>query len=96
MVSPFRWMAPFMILGTKLRRILHLPGIHIKAIKKENCVSCGKRNNVCPMGIDVMSEIKLEKIDSQECIQCGACIDNCPKSVLAYGLIERKDDRNGK
>lgn len=90
------WMAPFMILGTKLRRILHLPGIHIKAFKKENCVSCGKCNNVCPMGIDVMSELKHGKINSQECIQCGACIDNCPKSVLTYGLIERKEDRNGK
>ena len=31
-------MAPFMILGTKLRRLLHLPGIHIKAIKKGNGV----------------------------------------------------------
>lgn len=89
-------MAPFMIFGTKFRRILHLPGIHIKAIKKENCVSCGKCNNVCPMGIDVMSEIKHERINSHECIQCGACIDNCPKSVLTYGLIERKEDRNGK
>lgn len=92
----FCWMAPFMIFGTKFRRILHLPGIHIKAIKKENCVSCGKCNNVCPMGIDVMSEIKHERINSHECIQCGACIDNCPKSVLTYGLIERKEDRNGK
>lgn len=90
------WMAPFMILGTKLRRILHLPGIHIKTIRKRNCVSCGKCNNVCPMGIDVMSEIKHEKIKSQECIQCGACIDNCPKNVLTYGLLERKEDRNGK
>ena len=85
-----------MILGTKLRRILHLPGIHIKAVKKGNCVSCGKCNNVCPMGIDVMSEIKHEKMNSPECIQCGACIDHCPKGVLAYGLIERKEDRNGK
>ena len=46
------------------------------------------------MGIDVMSEIKQEKINSQECIQCGACIDHCLKSVLTYGL--RKEDRDGK
>ncbi len=48
------------------------------------------------MGIDVMSEIKQEKINSQECIQCGTCIDHCLKNVLTYGLIERKEDRNGK
>lgn len=94
------WMAPFMILGTKLRRILHLPGIHIKAVKKENCVSCGKCSNVCPMGINVMDEIKHEikheRVNNQECIQCGACIDNCPKSVLAFGVIERKESGNGK
>lgn len=90
------WMAPFMILGIKFRRILHLPGIHIKADEKGNCISCGKCNNVCPMGIDVMGEIKLEKIINQECIQCGACIDNCPKRVLNFGVVEREENRNGK
>lgn len=92
----FCWMAPFMILGIKLRKILHLPGIHIKTDKKSDCVSCGKCNNVCPMGIDVMSEIKQDKIINQECIQCGACIDNCPKNVLTFGLMERKENRDGK
>lgn len=92
----FCWMAPFMILGIKLRRILHLPGIHIKADKETNCVSCGKCGNVCPMGIDVMSEVKLRRINSQECIQCGACIDHCPKNVLAFGIMERRRERNGK
>lgn len=90
------WMAPFMIFGIKLRRILHLPGIHMKATKKGNCISCGKCNHVCPMGVDVMGEIKHKKISNQECIQCGACIDNCPKSVLTFGVIERKENRNGK
>ncbi len=90
------WMAPFMILGIKLRRILHLPGIHIRADKKGNCVSCGTCNKVCPMGIEVMSETKRGIISNQECIQCGACIDNCPENVLTFGVIERKDNRNGK
>ena len=90
------WMAPFMIWGIKLRRFLHLPGIHIKASKKDNCVSCGKCNKVCPMGIDIMKETKHGIISNQECIQCGVCIDNCPKNVLAFGLIERKENNNGK
>ncbi|MBD5393304.1 MAG: 4Fe-4S binding protein [Lachnospiraceae bacterium] len=90
------WMAPFMILGIKLRRFLHLPGIHIRANKRENCVSCGKCNKVCPMGIDIMSETKHGIISNQECIQCGVCIDNCPKNVLTFREIGRKEYHNGK
>lgn len=89
------WMAPFMMSGMKLRRALHLPGIHIKADKAENCVFCGKCNRVCPMGVDIMSEIKHAKTIHQECIQCGACVDNCPKKVLHFGWMERKETGNG-
>lgn len=90
------WMAPFMILGIKLRRFLHLPGIHIKVDKPKDCLSCGKCNKACPMGIDIMSETKHGIIGSSECIQCGACIDNCPKNVLTYGVIKRRENSNGK
>ncbi len=90
------WMAPFMISGIKFRRLLRLPGIHIRAGKKDSCISCGKCNKVCPMGIDVMGETKHGIIGNSECIQCGACIDNCPKNVLTYGVIERREKSNGK
>lgn len=92
----FCWMAPFMILGTKIRRTLHLPGIHIKMKEEGSCISCGKCNKACPMGIDVMGEGKGGSIDSMECIQCGTCVDNCPKKILAYGMVERKGSGDGK
>lgn len=92
----FCWMAPFMVLGTILRKLMHLPGVHIKAKEKDKCISCSKCNKVCPMGIDVENEIKNDVIDDLECIQCGACIDNCPKHVLSYGMIKRKENDNGK
>lgn len=92
----FCWMAPFMILGTKLRRVLHLPGIHIKISDKEECISCGRCSKVCPMGVDVISETRNKTIGNPECIQCGACIDNCPKNVLTYGMLERKESSDGK
>ena len=91
----FCWMAPFMILGTKLRRFLHLPGLHIRTGKTDSCIFCGKCNKSCPMGIDVMSKTKCGIVDNSECIQCGACVDNCPKNILSYGMIERKENRNG-
>lgn len=92
----FCWMAPFMVLGTKLRRLLHLPGLYVKVKAEQNCISCGKCSRSCPMGIDVVREMEKEQIRSRgylpECIQCGACIDQCPRSVLAYGFGAGPDD----
>ena len=78
-----------MVLGTKIRRVLHLPGLHIKVKQPDACVSCGKCNRECPMGIIVSELIKDGQIKNAECIQCGACIDGCPKKVLSYGMMER-------
>ena len=86
----FCWMAPFMIFGTKLRKLLHLPGLHIKIKNEDACVSCGKCSQNCPMGINVSEQIAKGGINSAECIQCGACIDTCPKKVLSYGMKEGK------
>ncbi|MBE6764728.1 MAG: 4Fe-4S binding protein [Ruminococcaceae bacterium] len=86
----FCWMAPFMIFGTKLRKLLHLPGLHIKIKSEDACVSCGKCSQNCPMGINVSEQIAKGGINSAECIQCGACIDTCPKKVLSYGMKEGK------
>lgn len=91
----FCWMAPFMVLGTNLRRILHLPGLHIKVKDKNNCISCGKCNKECPMGLNVSEMIKEGHIKNPECIQCGACVDGCSRNVLAYGIVERQDENNG-
>ncbi len=91
----FCWMAPFMVLGTKIRRALHLPGLHIRVKDGNACVSCGKCSRACPMGIQVSEKIHEGQIRSMECIQCGACIDGCPRKVLTYGMIERKES-NGR
>lgn len=81
----FCWMAPFMAIGTKIRGLFHLPGLHIAA-SKEKCVSCGKCRKACPMGIDTDAMVMKEKCDSVECIQCGACIDACTQKALGYRL----------
>ena len=79
-------MAPFMVFGTKIRKVLHLPGVHIKA-EKEICISCKQCNKNCPMGLDVCKMVfEKGQCDSSECIQCGVCVDSCPKKVLHYSL----------
>lgn len=78
------WMAPFMVIGSTLGRILHLPQIHIEA-DKNACIECGQCNRACPMGLDVKSMVSEgTNAKCTECIQCGACIDSCPKKVLKY------------
>lgn len=89
------WMAPFMVLGIKLRRLLRLPGLHITVKKESACVACGKCNAACPMGVNVAQAVQMGGIRSAECIQCGACVDQCPAQVLAYGLTERTTDTHG-
>ena len=86
----FCWMAPFMVAGIKVQRLLRLPGLHIVVVKKEQCISCKKCNRACPMCLDVNGMVEQGRIGSTECIQCGGCIDDCPKGVLRYGMRERR------
>jgi ferredoxin len=90
----FCWMAPFTIIGSSLRKFLHIPGIGITA--NNSCISCKMCNTACPMSIDVEAELKRGLIQDTECIQCGACIDCCPKKVLRYKLTNVAVRKNGK
>ena len=87
------WMAPFMIMGYKVGRLLHLPQLKIKT-KKENCIGCGACNKICKMSLDVKSLVadggeNQNEISSAECILCGECISACPKKVLNYKITNK-------
>ena len=85
------WMAPFMVIGSSIGRLLHIPQLHIQA-NKDKCVSCKKCNKACPMGLDVAAMVAAgTNGNCTECIQCGACVDECPKDVLKYKMIWRKE-----
>lgn len=81
----FCWMAPFMVIGAKIGKALHLPSVHITA-EPSKCISCKKCNKNCPMSLDVMGMVEKGKCDNTECIQCGACVDVCPKEALKYSM----------
>ena len=85
----FCWMAPFMIIGIKIRQVLHLPGLHV-CLEEKECISCGKCNKSCPMGLNVVELGKGSHDLGTECIQCGFCVDHCPKKALSYGWKGRK------
>ena len=83
------WMAPFMIFGYKVGRLLHLPQLKIKS-KKENCISCKKCEKVCPMSLNVTELLHKGEIKSAECILCGECVKTCPKEVLKYNITNKR------
>jgi len=79
------WQVPFMIIGTRIRDKIRLPGLRLKA-EPEKCNSCNTCNDKCPMNLDVAANVKNVKVDHTECILCGSCIDNCHYNVIKYSL----------
>lgn len=83
------WMAPFMVFGTKIGRVLKWPALHLKADKNKcrNCHTCTKN---CPMSLEVNSMIQGESMVNSECILCGTCVDGCPEGVIKYAFESAK------
>lgn len=79
------WMAPFMVIGAKIRSILPLPSLHIRTIK-ENCISCRSCEQKCPMSLPVTRMIQQQAMNNLECILCGQCVDTCKKGALHYSF----------
>ena len=46
-------------------------------VSRSACVSCGKCQNACPMGVN-----PVRKPGAAECIRCGECVAACPQQAL--------------
>jgi len=79
------WMAPFMIIGVKIKDILKIPSLHL-TVDQSRCVHCGQCTKICSMSLPVDEMVKTGRMENSECILCAACIDNCPQSVIRYGF----------
>lgn len=79
------WMAPFMILGRKLRNFIHLPALHLVS-EPEKCTDCLTCTRNCPMSLDVNGMVKLGKMENPECILCGNCVDGCTTKTIHYAF----------
>ena len=77
------WMAPFMILGRKVRNLFHWPALRLK-VDEEACIDCGRCTQDCPMSLDVNAMVHADAMENSGCILCGACVDTCPKDVIHY------------
>lgn len=77
------WMAPFMILGRKIRNALAWPSLRLKA-DPEQCTSCQKCTRDCPMSLDVHAMVQASNMENSECILCGTCVDHCPNHAIRF------------
>jgi polyferredoxin len=75
------WIAPFMILGTEIQKLLKIPSL--KIVKTDNaCVNCHRCTKNCLMGLDVENMLVTNKMENSECILCGNCADVCNKDCI--------------
>jgi polyferredoxin len=79
------WMAPFMVLGRKLRNLFNWPALRLKS-EQDKCIDCGRCRRECPMSIDVNGMVASGYMENSECILCGSCVDGCPKHVIHYSF----------
>lgn len=80
----FCFIAPFMVMGTKIKNFFRWPSLHLKA-NKELCVECRLCEN-CPMSLDVKEKVLGGDMHDFECILCGKCVDSCPKGAIKYSF----------
>ncbi len=83
------WMAPFMILGRKLRNLGGWPALQLKA-KTDQCIQCKKCTQNCPMSLPVNDMVQQSNMEHSECVLCGTCADVCPKKVIHYSWGSRR------
>jgi polyferredoxin len=87
------WMAPFMILGRKLRNLPRFlgawPSLRLQA-NPSLCGDCLTCSTHCPMSLDVNGMVRLNAMENDECILCGTCVDGCAKKVIRYTFSSGK------
>lgn len=81
----FCWMAPFMVIGTKIKNKLNYPSLRLIAYS-DKCINCKRCTKRCPMGLDVESMVKTNNTLNNECILCGECADSCNANAVKLGF----------
>jgi len=79
------WMAPFMIIGRKIRNIAGWPSLQLRA-EPDKCKHCHTCVAQCPMSLPVEDMVMQNKMENTECILCGTCIDGCKDKVIKYSF----------
>ena len=87
------WMAPFLILGRKIRNSTKWASLQLKA-DSEKCSHCHTCTQNCPMSLPVETMVKTDKMEHTECILCGTCIDGCDFNVIRFAFFNGARQRH--
>jgi ferredoxin-type protein NapH len=79
------WMAPFMIIGRKIRNSANWPALQLDA-DRSKCINCMVCTRNCVMSLDVNAMVQKHAMENTECILCGNCVDTCPKGAIKYSF----------
>jgi ferredoxin-type protein NapH len=82
------WMAPFMIIGRKIRNSLNWSALQLEA-DNSICINCKACTRNCSMSLDVNAMVQNQAMENSECILCGRCVDVCPKGVIKYSFDKK-------
>lgn len=77
------WMAPFMVVGNTIKRVLKIPSLHLGS-DSAACISCNRCTKNCSMSLDVKEMVLSGSMEHKDCILCGECIDTCPNKAIQY------------
>ncbi len=77
------WIAPFLVLGNRLRCLFRLPGMRMY-VEAGTCSGCEQCRDVCPMRVDMTSISSAGSIRNDDCIMCGNCVDVCPSQAIHF------------
>lgn len=77
------WMAPFMVIGSKLKSTLKYPSLHLVS-DKGKCINCKLCTKKCLMCLDVNNMVQNSGMNHSECVLCGECVAACSKGVIKY------------
>jgi polyferredoxin len=76
-------MAPFMIVGRKIRNYFQWTSLQLRS-NPEACEHCHVCSENCPMSLPVEEMVERENMEHAECILCGTCVDGCKQGAIKY------------
>jgi polyferredoxin len=79
------WMAPFMIIGGKIRDNINSPSLKL-VVNKDNCKNCHTCTDNCPMSLPVEDMVQNSAMRNSDCILCGTCVDGCKQETIKYSF----------
>ena len=79
------WMAPFMIIGRKIRNSADWPALQLES-DRNLCINCKACTRICSMSLDVNAMVQKQAMENAECVMCGRCVDVCPKGAIKYAF----------